>query len=218
MQDEETAAFRLRLRGESGRTPAQLRSKETEEKILTGARAILQNEGAQALSARKLAKECGLTTGAIYNLFSGMPDILFRLYEDQLRQEIETIERSFGQDDGSGSVKALLDRFIALDRALDWGNRFDLELMDAVNRNPDLQRLLETKNAILRTPIARSLKIRNPALDEEEADALGAYAVSLLQVAYRLRHRSDLGAKQLVYDVTLKLIESLFSSVPGGRP
>ena len=196
--------------GNAPKAPSQVRSRETEEKILKGARAILQNEGASALSARKLAKQCGITTGAIYNLFSGMPDILFRLYEDQLKQEIATVEDSFGQDTGDGTVDQLLQRFIDLDLRMQWGSRFDLELEDAVRRTPDMQDVLEQKNAILRKPIAHSVRTRLPHLTKSQANAIAAYIVSLLSTAYTLRHRTKLGEKDLIYGLTLGMIRNLF--------
>ena len=49
---------------------------ETREQLLRVASGIIRREGIEALTVRGLAAEAGVTTRAIYSLFSGLPEII----------------------------------------------------------------------------------------------------------------------------------------------
>jgi AcrR family transcriptional regulator len=52
---------------------------ETREDLLRVASGIIRRRGIEALTVRGLAAEAGVTTRAIYSLFSGLPEIIFVL-------------------------------------------------------------------------------------------------------------------------------------------
>src|SRR4051795_10766544 len=54
-------------------------NEETRERLLRVASQIIRRRGTQALTVRGLAAEAGVTTRAIYSLFSGLPEIIFVL-------------------------------------------------------------------------------------------------------------------------------------------
>jgi AcrR family transcriptional regulator len=52
---------------------------ETRERLLQVAAGIIRRGGVEALTVRGLAAEAGVTTRAIYSLFSGLPDLVAEL-------------------------------------------------------------------------------------------------------------------------------------------
>jgi AcrR family transcriptional regulator len=52
---------------------------ETREHLLQVAGAIIRRGGTEALTVRRLAAEAGVTTRAIYSLFSGLPEVVAEL-------------------------------------------------------------------------------------------------------------------------------------------
>ena len=61
---------------------AKSKSDEIENRLRTGALSLLERDGAQALSARKIATEAGRTTMCIYSHFGSVPALLGSLYDN----------------------------------------------------------------------------------------------------------------------------------------
>lgn len=50
--------------------------------LLKAAEKIVMSEGAQSLNIRRLAKECGIATGSVYNYFPSKSQLLFAVVEE----------------------------------------------------------------------------------------------------------------------------------------
>jgi AcrR family transcriptional regulator len=82
---------------------------ETRERLLDVAGRILADEGAAALSARRLATEVDVSTRAIYSLFDGMPAVLAALYRRGFEHLLDACERTPRQDDAVAETRVLAD-------------------------------------------------------------------------------------------------------------
>lgn len=124
--NKKTSEFEELKRGvQKRKKPQQLRAQQTIENILNGAKFILSTEGRKGLSARKLAAQCGISTGAIYDNFPGISSILFSLYENRLDQELSLYRDFYDKDTGKLSMTELIDAFATQDAMLEWGSVLD---------------------------------------------------------------------------------------------
>ena len=73
-------------------TNRQIKRRERTEAILDAAMTIVLEEGAQTLTMRKLAKEVGLTPGAVYRYFDGKAVILARIGQRTLGRYAEALD------------------------------------------------------------------------------------------------------------------------------
>jgi AcrR family transcriptional regulator len=80
---------------------------ETRDRLLEAAARLLQEEGADAVSVRRVAQEAGTTTRAVYSLFGDKEGLLRRLYHDAaetMRRQHEDVPES---DDPLQEITAL---------------------------------------------------------------------------------------------------------------
>lgn len=58
------------------------KSVTSKEELLTAAKHIVYQEGLDQLNIRRLAKECGIALGSVYNYFPSKSDLIFGVIED----------------------------------------------------------------------------------------------------------------------------------------
>lgn len=95
--------------------------------VLDAARAILEESGWDGLGIREVASRAGVSTGAVYQWFSGKDEIFGELYEQRIRSGIELLDRlpEVGLAD---TVRLMLDWAIDLYGVL---GRHNLEYAEA---------------------------------------------------------------------------------------
>jgi len=189
--------------------PKQERAKATAENILNGARNILEKHGRKGLSARKLASQCDMTTGAIYGHFASMSAILYRLYEDRLNQEFEMYEGIFNENNESLSWAALVDKIVDHDANLEWGSKLDLALEEAVLNDENLEQITIQRNIKLKNLLISELQKRVPKVDIGRLEILADIAMTLNTRAYQLRKIEGCEDPDFALKVTLELVKSL---------
>lgn len=79
------------------KSPRQRRSRATVGFILEAARRILYEEGADALTTRRVAEQSGVAVGSLYQYFPNRDAILARLAEDEARRESEALQKHYAQ-------------------------------------------------------------------------------------------------------------------------
>lgn len=80
---------------------------------LEAARVIIATDGPEALSARRLAKAVGYAPGTIYNLFDGLPDVLWQVNQANFQR----IAQLFSDLPGTcpeARLRELARRYVAL--------------------------------------------------------------------------------------------------------
>src|SRR3954464_11826957 len=72
---------------------------EQRERMLAAARRLLEDEGSEALQARRLTAEVGTSTQAVYTLFGGMPGLFEALVAEGFRRLPDPVRAAPETDD-----------------------------------------------------------------------------------------------------------------------
>ncbi len=187
------------------KAPQQERAKQTVARILLGARTILERDGRKGLSARKLAKECGMSTGSIYDHFPGISAILFALYEERMNQELEVYREFYAQDSGELSMEEMIEVFVGQDAALEWGGALDLELQEAIEQDEKLKQLQVHSRELQQGFLVDTLRKRNADAKDSQLEALASYLIGINALAFQLRHVQKLPEQKLILDIAVDL-------------
>lgn len=94
------------------KSPRQRRSQATVGFILEAARRILYEEGADALTTRRVAEQSGVAVGSLYQYFPNRDSILARLAEDEARRESDALQKHYAEAQRL-SLEAYLARALA---------------------------------------------------------------------------------------------------------
>ncbi len=94
--------------------PREKGKQENRRKIVAAARRILEQEGAEALSMRRLAEEAGVALRTPYNLFGSKARVLATL----LGEQFQTVAVAVQGNGGQGGALALLRMTDALEEAM----------------------------------------------------------------------------------------------------
>lgn len=86
---------------------------ELRSATLEAARAIIAQDGPEALTARRLAQAVGYTPGTIYNLFESLPDVLWQVNRDNFAR-IAMLFADLPGDDPAARLRALTTRYLDL--------------------------------------------------------------------------------------------------------
>lgn len=116
----------------SAATSAKGVSKASSAEIIEAATTLLAEGGAEALTARALARAVGASTKVIYNRFAGMGGVIAAVYEAafaELAAALRTAARDPAHENRLAAVAKAYREFAATDRA-----RFFLMYGEAVNR------------------------------------------------------------------------------------
>ena len=183
--------------------PKQERGKKTADSVLAGARAILEREGSKGLSARKLAKECGLSTGSIYDNFPGISAVLYALYEERVNKKNNLHRDFFELDSDELPMDELIGTFIREDASLEWGGALDLALRDAIQGDEKLRQLQDHNFMMQRESLVDALRIRNEQASDAQLKILAVYLQGLSQLSFQLRHVAKVEEGDLIRDITL---------------
>ncbi|WP_170228311.1 TetR/AcrR family transcriptional regulator [Denitratisoma oestradiolicum] len=79
------------------KAPRQQRSQATVGYIVEAARQILYNEGAAAVTTRRVAERSGVAVGSLYQYFPNRDAILARLAEEEVVRESEAMQQHFNE-------------------------------------------------------------------------------------------------------------------------
>ena len=79
------------------KAPRQKRSQATVDYILDAARRILYDEGAAALTTRRVAEQSGVAIGSLYQYFQNSDAILARLAEEEARRESQALQYHYAR-------------------------------------------------------------------------------------------------------------------------
>lgn len=112
------------------------------EKILEESKKIVSNEGLSAVSIRKLASECDVSIGTIYNYFESKSDLVLAVIEDTWKGIFHMSEENLYFENFSECVDFI---FKAVEKGvLEYRNFFDFHSMSlaAVNKEKS-KRMME---------------------------------------------------------------------------
>ena len=89
-----------------------------QKEIVSAARKIIVRYGSEHVTVRRIAKEIGITEGAVYRHFSSKRDVLVFLIDDVEATLIEDINRHYPGQDGvfNALEKTLLDHMSSIEQ------------------------------------------------------------------------------------------------------
>ncbi|MEM9735356.1 MAG: helix-turn-helix domain-containing protein [Pseudomonadota bacterium] len=91
------------------RSAQQARSKAKIKLILETTLSLLSQHPADQVTTNKIAKHAEISIGTLYQYFSSKEDIFFRLYQDWLRQTLDTMDRVDAQFPSERGFEAYID-------------------------------------------------------------------------------------------------------------
>lgn len=174
-------------------TPVRHRSRQAERtevtrrKLLAAAKHIFAKDGFEAARLEDIASGAGYTRGAFYANFHSKEDIFFALFEEWVRERVDSVTAALSrQTDPLEKLAALRKHYaqLAKDRRL---VLISLEFKLFALRHPEAHARLQSRHRRIRAsfgelfsellrPLGQTLAIANPAA----SSCLGAVAQGLL--------------------------------------
>ena len=138
------------------------------QRLLDAARRVFAERGYHAATIEAIAHESGLSNGAVYYNFAGKEDLFLALFDQEVEQRIESLERVFGSGqatDESTEVEvrtAAHEAAQAVEDPRDWALFF--EFAAYAGRDPDFRRQFQKRMRAVRKVLARVVEVRSEAL------------------------------------------------------
>ncbi|TDD32067.1 TetR/AcrR family transcriptional regulator [Actinomadura sp. KC06] len=150
--------------------------------LLDAARALVAEEGIEALSLAALARRVGLSRPSLYEYFRSKDDLVAAIVEEELPRWASLVERALaGPDDLGGKVEAYIRS--QLEVMTDGRHAAAVALVEHALAEPALERIRDGHAQLLR-PLAAALEesgVPEPALRAELVQGLVDAAARLAQ-------------------------------------
>lgn len=98
--------------------------------VLSAATEIIEELGWDGFSIRAIASRAGVSTGAVYQWFSGKDEIFGELYDREVRAGLDLIDTLPDDSDLPTTVRLMMDWVVALFEKL---GRYELEFVEATS-------------------------------------------------------------------------------------
>ena len=147
------------------RTPQAERTRATRRKLLDAAKRIFAKDGFEAARLEDIAAGAGYTRGAFYANFKSKEDIFFALFEEWVRERIESLTAATRRHSSpAGKLMALRTHYaeLATDRRL---VLISMEFKQFALRHPEAHARLRSRHRRIRASFGK--------LFSEIMDALG---------------------------------------------
>jgi AcrR family transcriptional regulator len=150
----------------------------TRGRLLEAAETVFARRGFHGASVQEIAREAGVTTGAVYSNFSGKEDLFLTLLEETIDADIREYSRlaAIGSTPAE-QVRGGADRWMEILRERPAYFPLFIEFWSYVIRDPRLRARLAERFAALRTAlgglIAEGAAARGVTLPPELTDHLG---------------------------------------------
>jgi AcrR family transcriptional regulator len=167
--------------------PNQDRAKRTVRSILAAAEKILSEENFEALTIRKIAKTAGVSLGSLYDYFPNKQAVLYRLLEERLGLLLRISDEAAAEDDPPKSYDAAFDRYVQLTRDIKYPSRVDLELRNAIDRDPQLASMTQHYEASLTDRHVAGWRRYGSDWSDANLRKLAAYAHQLDHINLKLQ-------------------------------
>jgi AcrR family transcriptional regulator len=191
------------------RVPQQVRAKDAIEKILAASCKILIADGIGGLTTRKIALAAGISTGVLYQYFPSKQAVLYRIFDERLQRALAVFDKA--TDDLSQPLETVSKRFVELQQQADIPNRLDLELRNAVDRDPRLAEMTQHFERDLSARYIKILKAYGSTMTDGELNALANYMHELDHINMKLQLHASKEERKLHAETTAYISYSLFS-------
>lgn len=191
------------------RVPQQVRGKGAIDKILSASCKILIADGIGGLTTRKIALAAGVSTGVLYQYFPSKQAVLYRIFDERLQRALAVFDKA--TDDLSQTLETVFSRFFELQKQAGVPSRLDLELRNAVDRDPLLAEMTQHFERDLSARYIKILKAHGSTMTDEELNALANYMHELDHINMKLQLHASKEERQLHAEITVDIFYSLIS-------
>ncbi len=191
------------------RVPQQARAKDAIEKILAVSCKILIADGISGLTTRKIALAAGISSGVLYQYFPSKQAVLYRIFDERLQRALAVFDKA--TDDDSQPIEIVFKRFFELQQQAGIPSRLDLELRNAVDRDPLLAEMTQHFERDLSARYIKILKAHGSTMTDGELNALANYMHELDHINMKLQLHASKEERKLHAETTVDIFYSLFS-------
>lgn len=193
------------------RKPNQKRAQETRQKLLNAAHKLLNENGFSDLTARRLAKEAGVSVGVIYDYYPSMPALLFWIYEERLKHRLEVFDSCLMGKNLQQPITETLPVYLNTMETEQLWSRIDLELRNAAENDQKFHELISHHEEELTQRYCTLLKAYGSSVPPRNLQLMAQFsnAVDFVNMRLQLNENKDgrsyLG--KLTVGVNLMLME-----------
>ena len=191
------------------RVPQQARGKRAIEKIVAASYNILITDGIGGLTTRKIALAAGVSAGGLYQYFPSKQAVLYRVFDERLQLALAVLDTA--TDDPSQPLETMFKRFFVLQQQAGIPNRLDLELRNAVDRDPILAEMTQHFERDLSVRYIQILKAHGATMTDGELNALANYMHELDHINIKLQLHASKEERKLHAETTMSIFYSLIS-------
>lgn len=191
------------------KSPNQDRAKRTVAGILAAAEKILSEDDIGALTIRKIAETAGVSLGSLYNYFPNKQAVLYRLFEERLNLLLRITDEAAAEDDPPASYDVAFDRYVRLARDIQYPTRVDLQLRNAIDRDPQLAEMTKHYEESLTERYVAVWRRYGSDWSEAELRKLAAYAHQLDHANLKLQAREQRDDRRSYGEMTAYLFRCL---------
>lgn len=174
---------------QSPKMPAEKRRAQ----LLKAAEKVISKKGYAKASVESIAREAGLTKGALYFHFKSKEDIFFELIKHRNEQSRDVLLDLLNDDLSANEVVA--DLIKTAFRLIEGKKYFNLDLWQKAHKVPRIKKYLEEEHRLMRSSIVQFVKKRSD-LSQRECewlyDLIHTFIEGLVVQIQGLRYRPNL--------------------------
>jgi AcrR family transcriptional regulator len=163
-----------------------LRRQETRRRLMDAAMQVWARHGYEACAVEAVAREAGLSKGAVYFHFRSKEDLLLEVVELQLWRDQQRVLELATAEGPLGGLRRLLDPGRTLSEAADPWPRLLQEFWSAAARNPQvafrLQEMYRKRREILSRHLSEHFQTLGTALQMPSDEVCGLFMAVLYGV------------------------------------
>lgn len=191
------------------KSPNQDRSKQTVDNIVAAADKILSRDGIDSLTIRSIAETAGISLGSLYDYFPNKQAVLYRIYEKRLDLLLQIFDEATSEEDPPASFEAAFDKYLQLARDSKYPTRVDIELRNAIHRDPQLAEMTKHYEESLTERYVALLRRYGSDWNEADLRMFAEYAHGIDHLNYRLQALGPRDAQKISGRIATHLFVSL---------
>ncbi len=174
-------------------------------KITASAESILGKEGINGLTMRKIAATAGISVGLAYDYYPSKQAVLYQIYERRLNEQLQMFDKAFGDEIGDTTFTQAFQYYLSLQRAAHYPSPIDLELNNAIDRDPELAKMTRHFEEALTDRYIRLLHHYGSTWSDADLRRLAAYAHQVDQMNLKLQASADGYTRKVYGDLSTEM-------------
>lgn len=163
------------------KTAVQARGQRSIQDLLAATQRVLVREGPSGLTTPAIAKEAGVSVGALYHFFPNKESLILALYETKLAEIRAVVETPIAP---TGDWRADIDHWLRAIKAKEAEIGYGLALNEAMDHFPSLGEVTRRHLSTQAVGIARQLKTLGSPWPDDALFDIGLHAYFLNSAAW----------------------------------